>query len=91
MALTSTTLSLAKVRHDRYVKLASVTGIAPKMLIYCEGEYMRVTDTSEASSASVREARARMREALVSIREDIVGMLDGIDVPPRRPKLPTLP
>ena len=53
MALTSTTLSLAKVRHDRYVKLASVTGIAPKMLIYCEGEYMRVTDTSEASSASV--------------------------------------
>jgi len=47
--------------------------------------------TAEVPSASAREARARMREALLSIREDIVGMLDGIDVPPRRPKLPTLP
>lgn len=35
-----------------------------------------------------REARARMREALVSIREDIAKMLDEADAPPRRPKLP---
>lgn len=46
---------------------------------------------AEPSGAALRETRARMREALVSIREDIVGMLDGIDEPPRRPKLPTLP
>jgi hypothetical protein len=52
MALTSTTLSLAKIRHDKYVKLTSVTGIVPKMLVYVEGEYMRVTDTS-ATGASI--------------------------------------
>jgi DNA-binding transcriptional MerR regulator len=46
---------------------------------------------ADTAAASARESRARMREALVSIRDDIVGMLDGIDVPPRRPKLPTMP
>jgi hypothetical protein len=48
MALTATTLSLFNGVNDRYVKLASATGIAPKMLIYCEGEYNRVTDVSQA-------------------------------------------
>ncbi|HVU01789.1 MAG TPA: MerR family transcriptional regulator [Polyangiaceae bacterium] len=40
------------------------------------------------------ETHARVREALASIREDILAMLrerDGLDAPPRRPKLPTLP
>jgi DNA-binding transcriptional MerR regulator len=50
-----------------------------------------IVTVAEPSDAALRETRARMREALVSIREDIVGMLDGIDVPPRRPKLPSLP
>lgn len=53
MSLTSTTLSLTKARHDRYVKLTSVTGIANKMLVYCEGEYMRITDTSQTGASVV--------------------------------------
>ena len=43
------------------------------------------------SNEALTETRARMREALLSIREDIVGMLDDVDAPPRRPKLPSLP
>jgi hypothetical protein len=53
MALTSTTLSLAKIRHDKYMKLTSVTGIVPKMLVYVEGEYLRVTDTSQTGASIV--------------------------------------
>lgn len=34
---------------------------------------------------------ARMRHALLTLREDIVSMLDDIDRAPRRPKLPSLP
>ena len=46
--------------------------------------------------AHARESRTRVREALVSIREDIVAMLEerggaSLDAPPRRPKLPSLP
>lgn len=46
MALTSTTLASAKALNDRFVKLTSATNIATKMLIYAEGEFMRVTDVS---------------------------------------------
>jgi DNA-binding transcriptional MerR regulator len=46
---------------------------------------------AEPLDAAVRERQTRMREALVSIREDIVAMLEDGDVPPRRPKLPSLP
>jgi len=48
MALTSTTLALAKAVNDRTLKLTSSTGIATKMLVYVEGEYLRVTDASIA-------------------------------------------
>jgi DNA-binding transcriptional MerR regulator len=48
-----------------------------------------------ATDEKTRESRARVREALVSIREDIIAMLHSgestLDAPPRRPKLPTLP
>ena len=53
MALISTTLSLAKIRHEKYVKLTSTTGIVNKMLGYCEGEYMRITDTSQTGASVV--------------------------------------
>lgn len=50
-----------------------------------------VAAVAEPLDATVRERQTRMREALVSIREDIVAMLEDGDVPPRRPKLPSLP
>jgi DNA-binding transcriptional MerR regulator len=34
---------------------------------------------------------ARVRHVLLTLREDIVAMLDGFDTAPRRPKLPTAP
>lgn len=46
MALTSTTLSLAKALGDKTVKLTSASGAAVKQLLYVEGEYMRITDVS---------------------------------------------
>jgi hypothetical protein len=46
MALTSTTLASAKALGDRTIKLTSATGIANKMLVYVEGEFMRVTDVT---------------------------------------------
>jgi DNA-binding transcriptional MerR regulator len=39
----------------------------------------------------VDPSRVQMREALLAIREDIATMLDDLDAPPRRPKLPSLP
>ncbi len=53
MALTSTTLSLSKAVNDRYVQLTLSTGIRPKMLVYVEGEYLRVTDVSAAPIVQV--------------------------------------
>lgn len=53
MALTSTTLALAKSFGDKTVKLTSATGIATKMLVYCEGEYMRVTDVTTSPTVGV--------------------------------------
>jgi hypothetical protein len=44
---------VAKTRQDKYVKLASTTGIANKMFLLVEGEFMRVTDASQAASASI--------------------------------------
>jgi DNA-binding transcriptional MerR regulator len=39
----------------------------------------------------VDPSRAQMRDALLAIRDDIATMLDDLDAPPRRPKLPSLP
>ncbi|HEX4475343.1 MAG TPA: MerR family transcriptional regulator [Polyangiaceae bacterium] len=38
-----------------------------------------------------KSAQMKTREALVGIREDIVRMLDELDTPPRRLKLPQVP
>jgi len=45
------------------------------------------------AAEALEETRARMREALLAIREDVRAMLDGLDdaSPPRRPKLPSIP
>jgi hypothetical protein len=53
MALTSTTLALFKNLGDKTVKLTSATGIANKMLVYAEGEFMRVTDISVSPTIGV--------------------------------------
>jgi hypothetical protein len=53
MALTSTTLALGKAVGDKTIKLTSSTGIANKMLVYVEGEYMRVTDITNAPTVNV--------------------------------------
>jgi len=53
MALTSTTLALAKQLNDRTIKLTSATGIANKMLVYVEGEFMRVTDVSNTPTIGI--------------------------------------
>lgn len=53
MALTSTTLASAKALNDKTVKLTSATGILNKMLVYCEGEYMRVTDITQTPTLSI--------------------------------------
>lgn len=46
MALVATTLANAKAAGDKLIKLTSATGIAKKMLVLVDGEFMRVTDTS---------------------------------------------
>ena len=48
MALTATTLSNPKARHDLVLRLGSATGLTPKMLLNIEGEYLRVTDVSQS-------------------------------------------
>lgn len=53
MAITQTTTAAAKAAGDKTIKLTSSTGIANKMLLWVEGEYMRVTDISLAPTLSV--------------------------------------
>ena len=49
-----------------------------------------ISDRVPESSHAKDESRAKMRDALLAIREDIRAMLDDIDAPtPRRPKLPS--
>ena|ERR1035437_6606688 len=53
MALTATTLAGAKATNDKTIKLTSGTGIAKKMLVLVDGEFMRVTDVSLSPTVSV--------------------------------------
>jgi hypothetical protein len=43
MAITATTLSSAKATNDTVIRLTSATGIANKMLVLVDAEWMRVT------------------------------------------------
>jgi DNA-binding transcriptional MerR regulator len=55
-------------------------------------ESAAIVVTAPRASDDAAETRARMREALLSIREDLRAMLDDLETaPPRRPKLPSLP
>src|SRR5262245_16166089 len=53
MALTSTTLASAKAINDRTIKLTSATGIANKMLVKVDQEFMRVTDVTLSPTVQV--------------------------------------
>jgi hypothetical protein len=53
MALTQTTLSLAKAPNDKTLKLASATGLVAGNLIYCEGEWYRATDATLTPTINV--------------------------------------
>jgi hypothetical protein len=53
MALTATTLGLAVAQGDKTIKLVSATGIANKMLAYCEDEYFRVSDITTTPTVQV--------------------------------------
>src|SRR6185295_4160887 len=53
MALTKTSLNGAVALGDTRVVLTSSTGIANKMLLRVDGEFMRVTDVSLAPTLSV--------------------------------------
>lgn len=54
MAVTATTLASAKTSaNDKFVKLTSASGIAVKMLLRVDGEWMRVTDVSLSPTIGV--------------------------------------
>lgn len=53
MAVTSTTLAGAKATGDKTIVLTSATGIANKMLVKVDQEWMRVTDVSLAPTVQV--------------------------------------
>jgi hypothetical protein len=53
MALVATTLAGAKATGDKFVKLTSGTGVAKKMLLLVDGEFMRVTDVSLSPTVGV--------------------------------------
>ncbi len=53
MAITSTTLAGPKAINDKTITLTSATGIAKKMLVKVDQEWMRVTDVSLAPAVQV--------------------------------------
>src|ERR1035437_8499292 len=53
MALTATTLAGAKATNDKTIKLTSGTGVANKMLVLVDGEFMRITDVSLSPTVQV--------------------------------------
>jgi hypothetical protein len=53
MATTATTLAGAKALNDKTIRLTSSTGIANKMLVKVDQEWMRVTDVSLAPTVQV--------------------------------------
>jgi hypothetical protein len=53
MALTSTTLASVKALGDKTIKLTSATGIANKMLVKVDQEWMRVTDVTLSPTIGV--------------------------------------
>jgi hypothetical protein len=53
MAVTATTLASAKAINDRTIKLTSATGVAVKMLVKVDQEWMRVTDVSASPTIQV--------------------------------------
>ncbi len=53
MSVTATTLAGAKAANDKTIKLTSATGIANKMLVKVDQEWMRVTDVSQSPTVQV--------------------------------------
>lgn len=53
MALTATTLAGAKALNDKTIKLTSATGIANKMLVLVDEEFMRVTSVDLSPTVGV--------------------------------------
>lgn len=53
MAVTATTLASSKATSDTKIKLTSGTGIANKMLVLVDGEFMRVTDVATSPTVGV--------------------------------------
>jgi len=53
MAITATTLAGPKAVNDKTITLTSATGIANKMLVKVDQEWMRVTDVSNAPAVGV--------------------------------------
>lgn len=53
MAVTATSLASAKATNDRFVKLTSATGVANKMLLLVDGEWMRITSVDLSPTVGV--------------------------------------
>ncbi len=53
MSVTSTTLAASKAINDKVIKLTSATGVAVKMLVKVDQEWMRVTDVSNTPTIGV--------------------------------------
>jgi len=53
MAVVATTLASAKATNDKRIKLTSATGIANKMRVLVDLEFMRVTDVSLSPTVEV--------------------------------------
>jgi DNA-binding transcriptional MerR regulator len=73
------------------VKLLKVKDLLKNQGFTIAGARKKLREPGVAETEEVRAERpsSKVREALVSIREDIVRLLDEIDSPPRRPKLPS--
>jgi DNA-binding transcriptional MerR regulator len=87
----------ARAAPEREVREAPAPAPVPPPLFIPAPAFVAAPAPAAVPAAAVRERaayrenQARVREALLSLREEMVGMLGDLDrAPPRRPKLPTV-
>lgn len=68
-----------------------VAEVAPAVLPAVQAAQVVAAPAALRILPADQASRARTRDALLALREDIASMLAEFDAPPRRPKLPHLP
>jgi DNA-binding transcriptional MerR regulator len=76
--------AMVELAAEKVAEVSPALAPAPEPVQIAAAGSLRVLAADEVS-------RAKVRDALLALREDIASMLDEFDAPPRRPKLPHLP